>query len=144
MLVFIIKKGVVLMIRGTVQPFKFTLPCLNTELMWVKVRFSQPNNPTLTPIIKTLDHCGPRNGRNQLDGSNTLSVSLTAYDTAQFSDKYKAKMQMLAKPIGGVEFGVSEYLITVYPMPDDIIEADPSTPPTTVDSWVILDGESIV
>jgi hypothetical protein len=131
------------MIRGTTQPFKFTLPCKNTELAWVMVHFSQPSNPMLTPIIKTLDNCGPRDESNQLDGSNVLSVSLTSYDTAQFSDRYKAKMQMLAKPVNGVEFGVSEYLITVYPMPDDIIEAD-GVPVIQTGAWIVLDGKSIV
>ena len=133
------------MIRGTVQPFKFTLPCKNTELEWVKIYFSQSNNPTQTlPIIKNINDCGPRNTSDQLDGTNTLWVSLTAYDTAQFSDKYKAKMQFLAKPVDGVVFGIEPYLITVYPMPDDIIVTDPTTPSTNIENWIVLDGAQII
>ena len=60
------------------------------------------------------------------------------------SDKYKATMHMLAKQTNGLDFGVSEYLITVYSMPDDIIDANPIIPPTNSESWIVLDGESIV
>jgi hypothetical protein len=134
-----------LVIRGTADTFKFKLPCKNTELDWVKIHFNQVKNPISTlPIVKELNDCGPRNESNQLDGSNILLVSLTPYDTVQFSDKYKATMHMLAKQTNGLDFGVSEYLITVYSMPDDIIDANPIIPPTNSESWIVLDGESIV
>ena len=130
------------MIRGTVQPFKIILPCLNTELEWIKIRFSQSNNPNL-PIIKQKEDCGPRNTQNAFDGTNVLYVTLSAYDTAQFSDKYKAKMQLRAKPIDGMEFGMLEQLITVYPMPDDLIDPDIVIPEAS-DDWVVFDGGSII
>lgn len=133
------------MIRGTVQPFKFTLPCQNTALEWVKIYFNQSNHPTQAlPIIKDINDCGPRDINNQLDGTNTLWVSLSSYDTAQFSDRYKAKMSFLAKPKEGVVFGISDYLITVYPMPDDIIVADPTSPSTNLENWIVLDGANII
>ena len=131
------------MIRGTVQPFKFTLPCQNTELDWVKIYFEQSNNPKM-PIIKVKEDCGPRNEDNSLDGTNTLWVSLTSYDTAQFSDRYKAKAYLLAKPIDGVTFGMGEYLIKVYPMPDDIIVEDPTVPSTNIGDWIVFDGSTIL
>lgn len=133
------------MIRGATDTFKFKLPCRNTELDWVKVYFNQTKNPNSTlPIIKELNDCGPRNESNQLDGSNFLLVSLTPYDTVQFSDKYKVKMHMLAKQTNGLDFGVSEYLITVYSMPDDIIDATPIPTPINSENWIILDGQSVV
>lgn len=133
------------MIRGTVQPFKIILPCKNTELEWITIHFSQSNNPNRTlPIIKTKQDCGPRNEDDELDGTNILYVTLSAYDTTQFSDKYKSKMQLRAKPINGVEFGMPDHLITVYPMPDDLINQNPPTPLPTSDGWIIFDGDRIV
>lgn len=140
------------MIRGTVQTFKFTTSCKNTEIEWIKIYFDQPNNPSdKLPIIKGLADCGPRDSSNQLDGSNTLYVSLTAYDTARFSDKYKAKMYVLMKQVNGVEFGNEEYLIPVYPMPDDVIEATPPSgdtppviPPAGQNGWIVLDGANVI
>ena len=133
------------MIRGTTQSFKIDLPCKNTDLEYITIFFSQPNNPNRNlPRIKELHHCGPRNNENELDGTNNISVSLSAWETAQFSDKYKARMQLRAKPKDGVEFAMQEYLITVYPMPDDLINMNPSLPPETSDEFVIFDGDSIV
>ena len=133
------------MIRGTTQPFKITLPCKNTELEYITIFFSQPNNPnTYLPRIKELKDCGVRNDNDELDGSNDIYVSLSAWETAQFSDKYKAKMQLRAKPMNGVEFAMPEYLITVYPMSDDLINQNPLTPPETSDGWVVFDGGSII
>lgn len=133
------------MIRGTTQPFKITLPCKNTDLEYITIFFSQPNNPNKNlPRIKELKDCGPRNNDDKLDGTNDLSVSLNAWETAQFSDRYKAKMQLRAKPIGGVEFAMPEYLITVYPMSDDLINQNPLIPAETSDGLIVFDGNNIV
>lgn len=132
------------MIRGTTQPFKITLPCKNTELEYITILFSQKNNPNRSlPRIKTLTDCGVRVD-DKLDGTNNITVSLSAWETAQFSDRYKAKMELRAKPINGVEFAMPEYLITVYPMSDDLINQNPLVPPTTSDDFVIFDGGDIV
>ena len=132
------------MIRGTVHTFKFILPCLNTDLEWVKIKFWQPNNPSRSlPIIKQLTDCGKRVG-TRLDGTKDLYVSLTAYDTAQFSDKYKAKVQLRAKQKDGVEFGMPEYITTVYPMPDDLIGYIEPLPPEDPNGLVIFDGDKII
>ncbi len=133
------------MIRGTTQPFKITLPCKNTDLEYITIFFLQNNNPNINlPRIKTLTDCGPRNDNGELDGTNNISVSLNAWETAQFSDRYKATMQLRAKPIHGVEFAMPKYLITVYPMSDDLINVNPILPPETSDEWVVLDGDIIV
>ena len=47
--------------------------------------------------------------------------------------------------LGDFAFGSKEQLITVYPMPDDIIIDDPTFPDNPVeDEWIILDGDVIV
>lgn len=127
------------MVRGTTQPFKITLPCKNTDLEYITIFFSQPNNPnTNLPRIKELKDCGIRNQEDgELDGTNNLSVALDAWETAQFSDRYKAKMQLRAKPKNGVEFAMPEYLITVYPMSDELINQNPLIPPETSDEYYI-------
>lgn len=124
------------MIRGTTAKYKFKLPCKKSDLSWSTIKFWQPNNPSeLLPIIKTLNHCG---GDNELP---ELCVSLLPEETVRFSDKYKAKVQLRAEH-NGVVFGSKDILITVYPMPDDIIENNPPMPEER-DGWIILDGKPV-
>lgn len=124
------------MIRGTTAQFKFKLPCKKQELSEATIKFWQSNNPnSRLPIIKTLANCG---GQEDLP---ELYVSLSAEETARFSDKYKAKIQLRAK-FNGTVFGSKTLLNTVYPMSDDIIGNDP-IPPTEDEEWVILDGQSV-
>ena len=104
------------MIRGTTAQFKFKLPYTKEELEWATITFWQSSNHSLLPITKKLEHCSAPND------SNELCVSLTAEETARFSDKYKAMVQLRAQPFGGIVFGSKQQLITVYPMLDDIIE----------------------
>lgn len=130
------------MIRGTTAQFKFKLPYALSELEWINITFWQPNNPNLQPIIKTANEC------SSVDGTTEIYTSLTCQDTAKFSDKYKAKVQLRAQPIGQAPFGCKERLITVYPMLDDLIDKgdtpiEPSTP-STEDGWVALDGGAII
>lgn len=128
------------MIRGTTAQFRFKLPYTKDELTWIRIKFWQPNNQhELLPITRTKDYCTTTNDPNE------ICVSLTAEETSRFSDKYKAKVQLRAQPIGGTVFGSHEHLITVYPMLDEIIEEDPTiTPPTpTEDGWIILDGDTV-
>jgi hypothetical protein len=126
------------MIRGTAQPFKFILPHSLEALDWITVEFSQPNNPDESlPIIKNKTHCSERDG--------AIYVSLNANETKKFSDKYKAKVQLRAQPLGGVPFGNIPQLVTVYPMSDNIIDADTENdnPAPTQDEWTTLDGGAI-
>ena len=118
------------MIRGTTAQFKFKLPYSYSELEWITIDFWQPGNPSGNlPITKTKTHC---------DGSSQdeVCVSLSAAETAYFSDKYKAKVQLRAKPKVGAAFGSKQQLITVYPM-YNIAGDGPD------DGYVTLDGGSI-
>ena len=127
------------MIRGTSTPFKFKSPYSLSELDWVAIKFWQPGNPDDSlPITKYKQHCEERSGE--------IYVSLSATETAKFSDKYKAKAQLRAQPLYGDVFGSKEKLITVYPMRDDIIEDDTPDVPSEpiVDGWMRLDGGQIV
>ena len=120
--------------------FKFKLPYSYDEIETLTIRFWQPGNPDDSlPIIKHKNNCSERVEKE-------IYVSLRASETAVFSDKYKAKMQLRAQPYLGAPFGSKEHLVTVYPMPDDIIIDDPTIEPEppTEDGWVILDGETIV
>ena len=130
------------MIRGTTAQFKFKLPYSYSNLEWITIKFWQPGNVNLTPITKNKTHC------SETDNENEICVSLDATDTAKFSDKYKAKMQLRAQPTVGLgsSFGSKEQLITVYPMLDDIIDEDTTIEPSvpTREDWIILDGDTIV
>lgn len=129
------------MIRGTTAQFKFKLPYSRDELEWVTIKFWQKGNIALTPITKTKTNC------SATDNSNEICVSLSATETAMFSDKYKGTVQLRAQPSLGAPFGSRQQLFTVYPMLDDIIDEDPTTEPDIPqieDEWIILDGETIV
>lgn len=129
------------MIRGTTAQFKFKLPYSKDELDWVTIKFWQPGNPSqLLPITKTKTNC------DTTDDATELCVSLSASETARFSDKYRAKAQLRAQPFAGAPFGCKQQLITVYPMLDDIIDEDPTVEPETPseEGWVILDGENVI
>ena len=127
------------MIRGTTAQFKFKLPYSYDELSSITIRFWQPGNSNDSlPILKYKSNCEER-------VANEIYVSLRPSETALFSDKYKAKMQLRAQPYIGAPFGSKEVLVTVYPMPDDIIIDDPTIDPDipTEDGWIILDGQEI-
>ena len=127
------------MIRGTTAQFKFKLPYSKDELDWITITFWQPNNPDTSLLIKkSKNECSEPVSRE-------ICVSLSADDTAKFSDKYKARVQLRAQPHFGAVFGSKQQIVTVYPMLDDIIEEDtPIEPPSpTEEGWVILDGDSV-
>ena len=126
------------MIRGTTAQFKFKLPYKKEELIWVTIQFWQSDNPsTYLPITKRLEHCDSPNDPTE------LCVSLTAEETQRFSEKYKTTVQLRAQHQGGTVFGSRPQLITVYPMPDEILDEDPTMPAVNDDGWIILDGETI-
>ena len=130
------------MIRGTTAQFKFKLPYTMDQLEWIRIKFWQPHNPhRLLPITRTKEACSSVNGTE-------IYVSLTAEETARFSDKFKAIVQLRAQPIvelGGPVFGSKQHVVTVYPMLDDIIDEDTTSesPNVTEEGWVILDGENV-
>lgn len=129
------------MIRGTTAQFKFQLPYSVSECPSIDVYFWQPNNPnTLLPIKKT------KADRVLSMDALEFIIQLTAEETKRFVDRYKAKMQLRAQHISGTSFGTKPQLITVYPMPDDLIIDDESTPiiPPATDEFIIIDGGSII
>ena len=128
------------MIRGTTDLLKFKLPYTKNDLEWITIQVSQPGNPSrLLPVTKTKTQCSCE------DGSTDLYVSLTAEETARFSDKYKAQVTFRAKhATNGKIFGKPPQLITVYPMSDDILEVNPLMPDANESGWIILDGETIL
>lgn len=127
------------MIRGTTALYKFKLPYPKSELVWATIKFWQPNNPSpLLPITRTLDHC------TALD-DYTLCATLTAEETARFSDKYKAKLQLRAQHSNsGTVFGCKPVIFTVYPMSDEILEENPTLPSPEEEGIIVLDGEDIL
>lgn len=125
------------MIRGTTAQYKFKLPYSYSQLTDITIKFWQDGNTdALLPIIKSKTDCTER-------VSKELYVSLRPYETASFSDKYKAKMQLRATASDGSQFGCKEQLITVYPMPDDIIVDYPEDIPSH-ERFIVLDGGEIV
>lgn len=125
------------MIRGTMAQFKFKLPYSYNELSNIKIKFWQPGNPSESlPIFKYKQNCVEVR-------RNEIYVSLRPSETALFSDKYKAKVQLLAQPYVGTPFGSQERLIPVYP--NDITMDDPIDDPNlpSDDKWIILDGSAI-
>lgn len=128
------------MIRGITAQFKFKLPYALKDIDNLVVKFWQSNNPSESlPIFKYKSSCEERVEKE-------IYVSLRPSETALFSDKYKAKLQLRAQPIIGVPFGTEEQLIPVYPMPEDIIIDDPTIDPDIPkeDEWFVFDGGTIV
>lgn len=126
------------MIRGTNTQFKFKLPYKQEELAWATIKFWQPGNTSkLLPITKKLDNCSTS------DDPKELCVALTAEETMRFVEKYRGKTQLRAQTLDGTTFGSKEYLITIYPMSDDILDEDPIMPSPNKEGWVILDGGSV-
>lgn len=126
------------MIRGTTAQYKFKLPYSYDELEEITIKFWQPSNLNFVPIYKYKINCSE-------PATNEICVSLRPSETASFSDRYKAKMQLRAQPYLGAPFGSKEILVTVYPMPDDIIIDDPTIDPDipVEGDWIILDGQEI-
>lgn len=128
------------MIRGTTAQFKFKLPCTLESLQWAKMQFWQPGNygteDAPLPIIKK---------KTNLSGDSTeLLVSLTSHETLRFTDKLKARVQLRAQHIDGTVFASAQELVSVYPLPDHLVD-EPVFPEEDIDDgWVILDGKEII
>lgn len=127
------------MIRGTTAQYKLKLPYPMPEVAWLSIRFWQPHNPSaLLPIVKREGSCAT------LANPNEVCVSLTAEETARFSDQYKAKLQLRGQHrLSGAIFGNKPVLLTVYPMDDKIIEYNPTLPEPGENEFVIFDGDQV-
>lgn len=136
-----------LMIRGTTAGFKFTLPYPLSKLAVVKVTFWQEGYKGITKEFKDF---------SESDNSTQLTVTLSASDTKTFTDRLKARVQLVAdtRPIvnsatgeeiePSVRFASRITLITVHPMKDGIIDKDPEdTAPIDENGRIILDGQEI-
>ena len=129
------------MIRGTTAYFKFIMPYNYDEVISARIIFWQegyygPTSARSLPIVKTLSYCAPT------QVSNELTVSLTPEETARFTERRKAYVQMAGTSIEGARFGVLKTELTVYPnkgedIGDDIVPAPDS------DDFVIFDGQRI-
>ena len=142
------------MIRGTNAGFKFTLPYPLGKLASAKVTFWQDGYTGTThqtlPIKKEFTNF------SESDESTQLTVTLSADDTKLFTDKLKARVQLVARTREvrdaetgtviepSVRFASRISLITVHPMSDDIIEDRPEDIAPVVDNYVVLDGQWIV
>lgn len=141
------------MIRGTTAGFKFNLPYPLNKLARVTVTFWQEGYKGTEyhplPIIKEFTNFP------ESDDSTQLTVTLTASETKRFTDKLKARVQLVARTraiVDGetddelepsVRFASRVSLITVHPINDDIIEDNPEDTAPTDDDYVILDGQEI-
>ena len=136
------------MIRGTTAHFRFTLPYEFSEIRWATIEFSQPNNEGTfqgpLPITKKMtDEALSDSIQSNPDNPFLLCVTLSPDETARFSDKIKARVQLRASSKGGHVFASKEKLVTVYPMKDSILEENPPIYDDDDDGWVYLDGGSI-
>lgn len=126
------------MIRGTTAQFKFKLPYHQADqLDWITIKFWQKENTT--SVIKTKSEC------STTDNPNEICVSLSPDQTAKFSEKYKGRVQLMAQPKDGAQFGSRQQLFTVYP--NELISNDPTPEPDvppTEGGWIILDGEAVI
>ena len=142
------------MIRGTTAGFTFTLPYPLGKLARVKVTFWQDGYEGTEfyplPITKKFTDFA------ESDNSTQLTVTLTESDTKCFTDKLKARVQLVAKTREiinsetneiiepSVRFASRINLISVHPMSDDIVDDSPEdTEPANEYGWVILDGQKI-
>jgi hypothetical protein len=136
-----LNKGSDIMIRGTTAQYKFNIPYPISDLLWVTVKFWQPGNPGTDvaplPITKKLSN-------EDLSQLEEVIITLSPTETARFSDKLKARLQLRANAVNGTTFASKEQLITVYPMNDDIITDDPEWDEENEEGYIVLDGQSIV
>ena len=128
------------MIRGTTAQFKFNMPYSIGDLNWVTIKFWQPGNlgTDIAPLSITKKLSG-----EDLSQLEEIVITLSPTETARFSDKLKARVQLRANAIDGTTFASKEQLITVYPIHDDIIIDDPEWEGENEEGYIVLDGQSI-
>mgnify|MGYP003296023684 CR=1 FL=1 len=140
----------VFMIRGTTTQFIFKLPneVVISDITYVMVTFWQKGNKGTSlaplPIIKHFSN--NENGELSIsspDDPHKLIVVLTSEETARFTDKLKARVQ-LKVVANGVVYGTYQSAITIYPMHDGMAGGDVDSEVPTGDGWIVLDGDQIV
>lgn len=103
------------MLKGANTEFLFTLPCDYSNLQSIEIVFWQDNynGPSVMrslPITKQLNQCCQ--GRT----STQLSVILTSEETARFSEKRKAYVQMIGVTKNAQPVVHLKKMIPVYPI----------------------------
>jgi hypothetical protein len=101
-------KGVLLMIRGACQPFRFRTPYPLSRLSAVRITFGQRDNEAL-PIIKTKKDCTTD------DSLRYIYVTLNQEETLAFHTDCKAFVQFEGLTDEGFAFKNLIKPITVYP-----------------------------
>lgn len=143
------------MIRGTTAGFKFTLPYPLNKLARATVTFWQEGYEGTEyyplPIVKEFTDF------SEDDDSMQLTVVLTEDETKRFTDRLKARMQLVARTRAivnsetgeelepSVRFASRTKLITVHSISDDLVEDNPEDiEPVNKEGYVILDGQKII
>lgn len=130
------------MIRGTTANFIFNLPhdmeiediISITVTVWQKGNSGTKLAPL--PITKTYT-------RDSIDKDNhRIVVTLLPEETARFTDKLKARIQLKIDSAGAV-YATYQHAFSVYPMSDDMVGGDMGGGATSEDGWVIFDGQEI-
>ena len=130
------------MIRGTTATFKFTLPyVIPDEIAGIEIKLWQPENYVSAgrslSITKILNQC------SYTPQSKDIYVTYTPEETARFSDKLKARIQLKGRSAEGVVFATEQEMVTVYPIYDDSMLED-ITPSTGIDGdYIILDAGAV-
>jgi hypothetical protein len=106
---------VVLLIRGTCQQFKFKMPYDVDDIKAARIKFWQPCNENMSPIIKTLDMCVPD------AKTNSIVVTLNQEETLTFADDLRAFVQFRGLTSDNFAFGSRRIPINVYPTADETI-----------------------
>lgn len=103
-------KGVVDLIRGACEQFKFKTPYMFNELSKVEITFRQKKSDGfILIIVKIMGDC------QAVPTSKNIYVTLNQQETLQFSTDTKAEVQLRALTINGTVFSSRIKKITVYP-----------------------------
>lgn len=104
-------KGVVALIRGACEQFKFKIPYTFEQLDKIEITFQQKKNDgSVLTIIKTKTDCTATHAKSQ-----TVYTKLTQEETLQFATDTKAEVQWRALTTDGFPFSSRIKKITVYP-----------------------------
>lgn len=102
------------MIRGGCQSFKFTLPCIWSNISGVRILFWQEGNDAATVEITQKNDCKCKQDIPELN-ENEIIVTLNQTQTLAFWDDRKAYVQIKVMKNDGVAIPTTPISIMVYP-----------------------------
>jgi len=112
-------KEVSLLIRGTCQQFKFTLPYTKSQVKTVQITFWQKDHAgsedCALPITKVLTDCV------WTANSKECIVTLNQVETLAFTDQQKGWVQFRGVTTDDFAFGSRKQIFSVYPVKDETI-----------------------